>query len=868
MPMRGYSLLAGSALLSRKSDFRLQTSGSFTLKDFQNRQTAQPSLPAAAVLTTFGAITNALLMKIKFTLRKTLLLSFLLCCSGILEAQETTTLPITLRVLNQKREPVAFASFTVINRLDSTQVFKQVADSSGKIILTLKKEGQYSVNITSVNYQPLEKGITIAGTQTVFSFGLEPLPKTLTGVVVTAQKPLVRQEDDKTIIDPEALVATSTSGYEVIEKTPGLFVDQDGNIYISSMTPAQIYINGREMKMSAADVATMLKSLPPNSIDKIEIMRTPSAKYDASGTGGIVNVVLKKGVKLGMTGSITAGMQQGNYGNQFAGFNLNNNDGKKNSFLNINIAHRDSYERILTDRLFAPDSMLAQNAYTKYPVNTYYLGYGIGYEFNKKWEVSGDLRASLNDFNNKTDNQSSISKISTSQLLTNNIARISNDGTSFNGNIGGTSKYRIDTLGSEWTSDISFSHGRNDAEQRYGTTFEFPAFPPTGGDGNNLNKRNHFTAQSDLKLKMKNKFTFETGVKTSILGFKSNADYFRETNGNRVKDVSRTNTFHYNENINAVYVQGSKTIASDIVIKFGTRLENTNMKGRQLVPGDTSFNIHRTDLFPYIYLSKNLMKIAGYDLRAYLVFRRTISRPVYEQLNPFPRYVDQYLTEIGNPSLKPQFTTNYEANISVDERPILAVGYNDTKDIFTNVIYQADSTRSQAYRTYDNLGKNREWYFRGLGALPPGKAYFFVLGAQYNYNMYDGLYEGKPLSFKKGTWTFFTYHSLKLDKRSQFTMHGFMRLRGQQGLYEIGSFGQLNASINRKFIKDKLTVTLSINDIFATNVIDFSIAQGSVSAMGRRQNDTRRVGINLRYNFGIRKKESNGNMFDVEPPSQ
>lgn len=113
-------------------------------------------------------------------------------------------------------------------------------------------------------------------------------------------------------------------------------MDQDGNIYISSLTPAAIQINGRDMRMSAADVATMLKSLPPNAIAKIEIVRTPSAKYDANSSGGIVNVVLKKGVKIGMTGSINAGMQQGTYGNQFAGFTLNNNDGKKSSSINLN----------------------------------------------------------------------------------------------------------------------------------------------------------------------------------------------------------------------------------------------------------------------------------------------------------------------------------------------------------------------------------------------------------------------------------------------------------------------------------------------------------------------------------------------------
>src|SRR5439155_8995767 len=125
------------------------------------------------------------------------------------------------------------------------------------------------------DYRPFEKTIMIIAGQAVFTFSLESLSKTLNEVVVRSSKPLMRQEDDKTVVDPENLVASSTNGYEVIEKTPGLFVDQDGNIYINSLSPAAIYINGREMKMSASDIATMLKSLPPNSISKIEILRTP-----------------------------------------------------------------------------------------------------------------------------------------------------------------------------------------------------------------------------------------------------------------------------------------------------------------------------------------------------------------------------------------------------------------------------------------------------------------------------------------------------------------------------------------------------------------------------------------------------------------
>jgi iron complex outermembrane recepter protein len=781
--------------------------------------------------------------------------------SAILTAQE---LPVSIRIINQKKEPVRYASITITDRADSSRIFTKSADSLGKASFNLLKGGLYTVSVSAVSYQSIEKGITISGNQTTFTFSTEPLGKTLDAAVVTSRKPVMRQEDDKLIIDPENLVASSTSGFEVIEKTPGLFVDQDGNVYISSLTPATVQINGRDLKMSAADVATMLKSFPPNAILKIEVVRTPSASQDASGSGGIVNVVLKKGFKIGMTGSVTAGMQQGTYGNQFVGFNINNNDGKKTFYFSANYNRRNNYEKIMSDRIFAPDTMITQDAFTKYPADAYSANYIYSFTKNK-WDFELSGNTSLTNSRSKSDNNSFIEKISTGNIITDNLNRVSNKNNSFLVGNGFEAKLKIDSLGSEWFSQVFHYYSHHTGNQQFSTTFNIPVFPATSGDGESDNKRNLFSAKSDLKLKLKKKLTLETGIKSTVHLFKNATEYYSQINGVRGKDNSRTNTFDYEENINALYLQGSKTFGKNIVLKIGSRLENTNMKGQQIIPTDTSFAINRTDLFPYIYLSKNLMKIAGYDLRAYLVYRRSISRPVYEQLNPFPKFVDQYLTEIGNPGLKPQFTTNYEANISVDERPILAFGLNDTKDIFSQVTYQADTGRSLAYRTYDNLGKNREWYFRGLGALPPGGRYFFVAGAQYNYNMYDGIYEGKPLSFKKGTWTFFTYQTFRIDKRSVITLNGFMRLKGQQQLYELGSFGMLNTSVNRKFLKEKIVVTISMNDIFFTNKVDFSLNQGSVNASGRRYNDTRRVGINLRYNFGVKKKEETNTMFNTEP---
>jgi hypothetical protein len=793
-----------------------------------------------------------------------LLLAFVCTAFSQVQAQETK---VQFKVNGSKNETVPFATVVVVSLPDSSEQ-KKVSDSTGAASFLLVQNHHYLIRISSVNYNPLEKNITVKGENPAFSFVVQPSSNSLTSVVISAKanKPLLRQEDDKTIVDPEPIAAASTNAYEILEKTPGLFVDQDGNIYLSSMTPATIYINGRQMKMSTADVATMLKNLPPTSILKIEIMRTPSAKYDASGSGGIVNVVLKKGIKFGMTGSATVGIQQGNYGNQFAGINLNNNDGRKNSYINLNFSHRNNFERITTNRIFAPDSILQQDAYTTYPASNVFASYGISDSMGK-WYVDFAGSVIYQVFDNQTENQNWIKKISTDEVISNSINHVNYTGNYLRFNNGIQFSRSVDTMGSEWSHDFYFSYDRNRTNQKYNTYFYVPAVFNTTGYGSPDNDRKYFTYTSDLRKKFKQRLTLETGVKASFLNYTSEAAYFKGSAATAEQDKFRTNTFRYKENINSLYAQGSKTFGKNIILKLGARLENTNMNGQQVIPSDTSFSIHRTDLFPYLYLSKKVMSIAGYELRAYLVYRRTIVRPVYEQLNPFPRYVDQYLSEVGNPALHPQFTTNYEANISVDDRPLLAVGINNTNDIFNQVVYQADSSNRQSYRTYDNLGKNKEWYLRGLGAIPPGKRYFFMIGAQYNHNFYQGAYENSPLEFKKGTWTFFTYHSLKIDKRSQLSLNGFIRLKGQQQFYELSTFGSLNTSINRQFMKQKLTVTASLNDIFNTNKNEFTLNQGSISATGMRQGDTHRFGLNLRYNFGIRKKEEN-NIFKYESPEK
>ncbi|MEO6813929.1 MAG: TonB-dependent receptor, partial [Ginsengibacter sp.] len=248
---------------------------------------------------------------------------------------------VTLRVVDKQAHPISYATVKVNPENDSIHSIQKVTDSLGIAVFELIHEHRYTIFITSVNHIPLRQGIALMkNNQSSFNFTLENTATSLDSIIIKSTKPLMKQEDDKTIVDPENLAASSSSGYEVIEKIPGIFMDQDGNIYLNSTTPASIYINGREQKMSTADVASLLKSLPPNSISSVEILRTPSAKYDASGSGGVVNVVLKKGIKIGLTGSVNGGMQQGKYGTQFTGFNLNNSNGALSTYLNVQVTHK------------------------------------------------------------------------------------------------------------------------------------------------------------------------------------------------------------------------------------------------------------------------------------------------------------------------------------------------------------------------------------------------------------------------------------------------------------------------------------------------------------------------------------------------
>lgn len=779
-----------------------------------------------------------------------LLLAVFIAFSGI-----SQQLKLNVSIKNTSKT-ASLPGTAVLYRLpDSAIVSTKNINDKQQFDITAHKN--YFLRITATGMQEINQEIAVKDSNINLDLTWQTKTTDLGSVVVVSRKQMIRQEDDKTIIDAEPLANSSTNAYEVLEKTPGAIVDQDGNVYLNSTTPAVVQINGREVKLSAADLASLLKSLPANSIVKIEILRTPSAKSDAASSGGIVNIVLKKGVKLGTSGSVNAGYFQGKKNTTFGGFNLNRSVNKINTSLSYNYTNRNNFEELESNRIKNKDTLFAQRSYTLYPGENHFINFGVDAELNKKWTIGYDMRFSNNKNKSNAENNVDIISLMNQYTAGHNHSLINNRSSSRFISNDIYAKLKFDSLGSNWETEVSFDFFRNKNAQSYLNEFILPAKPDVAGNGDISSKKNIITLTSDLVWKLPAKYTVEAGGKFNSSNSKNSSFYYVNDGGGSKLDSFQSNQFRYKEEIASLYLQASKTFAG-FTVKPGLRMEYTNIAGNQLFPSDTSLSINRTDFFPYLYLRRGLFKMMGFMLTGNLVYRKSISRPYYEALNPYPKFIDQYFFEIGNPRLKPQFTTTYEFNIQADDFPVVSIGINDMKDIFTGVTYTDNSTNI-VYRTFDNLGSNKETYLRLTGGIPPGGKYIFYAGAQYNHSHYKGLYAGSPLSYKRGTWTFFTYHNFKPSPFWNFTLNGFMRLKGLQNFYEIDPVGQLNFSVNRSLLKRKMNVVLSVNDMFYTNKYTFKIDQPTTTASGERFNDTRRVGLTVRYNFGIRPKEEKTN---------
>jgi len=260
-------------------------------------------------------------------------------------------------VIDGNTRTIESATITLLRVKDSSVAKMSVADKSGKFEFENIAEGKYIVSITAVGHEKgFSETIDINASNLAVALKtieLVPQTKAISGVTVTSKKPFIEQKAGKTIINVEASPTNSgINALELLEKSPGVSVDNDGNISLKGKQGVMILVDGKPTYMSGADLAALLKNMQSSSLEQIEIMTNPPAKYDAAGNSGIINIKTKKGIVKGMNGTANLGYTQGLYGRVNGGVNLNYRNNKLNLFGGYNAGTWEGYNNLLIDRNF------------------------------------------------------------------------------------------------------------------------------------------------------------------------------------------------------------------------------------------------------------------------------------------------------------------------------------------------------------------------------------------------------------------------------------------------------------------------------------------------------------------------------------
>ncbi len=613
------------------------------------------------------------------------------------------------------------ATVTLLRAKDSSSVKFSVTNKSGDYEFYRYSEGKYLVSVTSVGYDKTFSNLfEITAARPEVNPGTITMTETtkgLGGVTVTAKRPFIETKIDKTIVNVEASpTSAGATALEVLEKSPGITVDNDGNISLRGKAGVIIMMDGKPTYLSSADLASLLKNTPASALDQIEIMTNPSARFDASGNSGVINIKTKKGRAGGFNGSVMIGATTSFFTDKGAlyvipktqnSFTFNYRKNKINFFgnYNPNVYKGRNVLEISRKILDQDKNIIGYNDVAtrfKFGNVNHTLKLGLDYAADKKntfgvvvsgFTFSGhptpQTVTSLSDAN--------FHPTSTMISETDNRIKFKNLTSNFN------YRHVFDSTGKELTADFDFIAYDNTSDMLLTTDFYDGGGQFDGQlllSGHLPSKIKIYSVKSDYVHPLKNGSRIEAGVKSSFVKNDNVVDYVRWDGIKWVNDA-RSNHFIYDENINAVYVNAN-TQVKKWSFQAGLRLENTIAKGYQ-VNNDSTFKRNFTNLFPSAFISYALNKANQFTVS----YSRRVNRPNYQDLNPFIYFLDSLSYRQGNPFLLPQFAHNIELSHSFKNKLITTLNYNNTTDVISQII-KPDGEKSSLIP--DNVAK-----FRNIG---------------------------------------------------------------------------------------------------------------------------------------------------------
>ena len=695
---------------------------------------------------------------------------------------------------------------------------------------------------------------------------------TLKEVAIKSKRPLIQMEIDKTVVNVGSMISSASSNtLEVLEKTPGVVVNQNGEISLNGRGSVMVMIDGRQTYMSGPDLANYLKSIPGGSLDKIELMDNPPAKYDAAGNG-IINIRLKKNRTGGFTGNLSSGYSQGEFARTNNALNLNYNHKKLNVFSNTSYSFDKNYNsNTYNRRLFDPsgilDSRLILGNEQEDRSNGVNANLGIDYAATANTTYGIQLNVNKNTKNGHFSSQSS--SFSPDKLDSLGMGYITGSDRKTNLMSNLNFLHKFGKTGIEWSADANYLQYTGNGNQN----LQNQVFNP---DGNQLDEDNFlyqlpntmdiYTIKTDYVHPLKNKARIEAGFKWSKVKNNNQSDYYLLQNNLQLADNGRSNHFIYQENFTAAYLTAQKSW-KQFGIQTGLRVEHTGSAGNQLgnaAVAGSSFTKNYTQMFPSLFLSYKLDTVN----RNTLVFSltRRINRPNYQQLNPFTFFRDQYSYNSGNPDLEPQYQYRYE--LKYQYRQILRMGlsYNH----FTNVVFQTTNVVNGIFITRPENVREGYMLLLNSGAnLPLAKWWTFNTDVLLSRMGLNGEAYGEKLNPKTFVARINILNQLQFDKGWSAEFGGYYASRDLNGQTFTAGMFRANAGLQKKILKEKGSIRLNMDDIFHSwKYLNRSVALKQAYYFQNSQSDTRRVGLAFTYSFGsdtfARKSKHRDNSLDEE----
>jgi hypothetical protein len=794
------------------------------------------------------------------SITKYLFLPFLLlsCFSSFSQAQQNAT-QIKGYIFNPEKTPAMFSTAILLNQ-DSVIIKGLLTGEDGAFVFDNINAGKYLVKVTNIEFKSyVSKPILLKKNETIVfdSIILVTNSFKLNTVEVVGRKAMVEVRADKMVFNVASSANSSgNNGLELLGKAPGVLVDMDNNIILQGKSGVQIFIDGRPSRLSGRDLTNFLESIRSDNIESIEIITNPSSKYDAEGTGGIINIKLKKSQSLGFNGNVIGNYSKGVLPRANVGTTLNYSGKKINLFSTVNYSN-DRFLEQIDEQSYQSGYLIDKESNGETHRKSFNFSAGMDYKFNAKHSVSMDGRAFINrgyrDVASSTGIYDSLNTAEGEILKAQVLDTMPSENYNFNFNY----RYIIDS-----TSNLSteFSFGKYSSNSN---TFQPNNYYNVSSDSLLRTVNNKFDAATEIDLwsvlvdyeKRFKKFTLTSGGKYSYISTDNQLEFYTYKDGVPVLDITKSNSFTYLEKVAALYAIINGSLSDNISFNAGVRMESTSSLGSlisEIPTKDNEVQRSYTDLFPNVSISYDNKKNSVLSAS----IGRRITRPNYRDLNPFESRLSELSAWKGNPFLNPNYITNYQLTYSYKRKLVISNTYSVTRDFFANVFGISDETGSTL--SPQNLQRAIN---NGLSVSYPQKVlkwWDLTAFLVYNYSAFNGEMGTTVIDLDAHIYNVRLQNNFRLPGKVTLELTGFYSspfIWG--GTVNVEGGAAINFGIKKDFFDKKLLVQATGNDIFkGRSDYYYTSNYGGRFVDGVITFDNRRFGINVTYNFGNQKAKA------------